>query len=269
MPAIDLNLISRAKDGDAKALEHLVSAIKDRVHHLALRMVADPGHAEDATQEILIRIITHLGNFRGESRFETWVYRVATNYLLTAKSVLSRLPPLSFDLFEEDLVTGLADPDAAVAEDHVMLNDLRIRCTMAMLLCLDPISRATYVLGDILEFDHNEAADILEMSRPAYRKRLSRARAEVEAFTARACGLTSQAGRCACPRRLPAAQAAGRVGVTPEAIFAEAPAYQDIKADAARAQEALATLKLQRATGPLLAGPDLLDQIDRILAPPT
>lgn len=85
MTAISKTTIDLARDGDAQALETLVRAVQGHVYHLSIRMLADPMAAQDATQEILIRIITKLSTFQGDSKFETWTYRVATNYLLTAK----------------------------------------------------------------------------------------------------------------------------------------------------------------------------------------
>ena len=76
---LDNTTILAAQNGDAKALEDVVRHVQDRVHRLAIRMMYDPEHALDATQEILIRVVTKLSTFRGESSFETWVYRVALN----------------------------------------------------------------------------------------------------------------------------------------------------------------------------------------------
>src|SRR5262249_22269550 len=82
-------LIAGAQQGDAAALEALVRAIQDQIYRLAMRMVGDPADAEDATQEILVKVITHLGSFRGESTFGTWMYRVAANHLLTLRKLRS------------------------------------------------------------------------------------------------------------------------------------------------------------------------------------
>ena len=76
-------LVEAAKEGDKKALEDLILKIQDKIYGLALRMLYNPSDAEDASQEILLKIITHLGTFRGESAFTTWMFRVAVNHLLT------------------------------------------------------------------------------------------------------------------------------------------------------------------------------------------
>lgn len=265
----DINsIVSRAQQGEAQALEQLVHAIQDRVHRLAFRMLADPERAQDATQEILIRVVTKLSTFKGDSKFETWVYRVATNYLLTAKKVLARDPGLTFDMFAEGILDGLVDDNAAAPEDHVMLNELRVRCTMAMLLCLDHGHRAAYVLGDVLELDHREAAEALELTPATYRQRLSRARAKIQDFTAQACGLASKTAACSCPRRLPAALAMGRVGADESNFSHAAPDYHTVRDMASRTVDSLVTAKLQRATGPLSVSKDLVFEVLRIVNPP-
>ena len=82
--------IALAQSGDARALENVARHAQSRVYRLAARMLADPEAAQDATQDILIRIVTKLSTFRGEAGFDTWVYRIATNYLLTARRVRAR-----------------------------------------------------------------------------------------------------------------------------------------------------------------------------------
>ncbi|NRB17860.1 MAG: RNA polymerase sigma factor [Rhodobacteraceae bacterium] len=265
----DINIIViRAQQGEAEALEQLVRQVQDRIHRLAIRMLVDPGLAQDATQEILIRVVTKLSTFNGDSKFETWVYRVATNYLLTAKKVLARDPGLTFEMFAEGLLEGLVDENAAAPEDHVMLNELRVRCTMAMMLCLDPGHRAAYVLGDILELEHLEAADALELAPATYRQRLSRARSKVQDFTAQSCGLASKAAACSCPRRLPAALAIGRVGADTDVLSRAAPDYKTVRDLASRTVDGLVAAKLQRATGPLSVSKDMVFEVLRIVNPP-
>lgn len=260
-------VVTAAQAGDAAALDALVHQIQDRVHRLAMRMLADRTAAQDATQEILILVVTKLSTFRGESAFDTWVYRVATNYLLTARKVIARDPRLSFDAFEMDLAEGLVDDDAAPAEDQVMLNELRLACTMAMLLCLDRAHRIAYVFGDILEFDHAVASDILDITPAAYRQRLTRARAKVVEFTGRACGLANPNARCSCPRRLPAAIAAGRMTPNPGALIADVPSYEAVRDMAARSRAQEVVTGLQRATGALASPQDLAAEVMRIVEP--
>lgn len=267
MSSIPTKLIDQAKEGDARALEAFVRAIQGNVYRLAVRMLDDPQAAQDAAQEILIRIVTKLSTFQGESRIETWVYRVAVNYLLTAQKIIARDPGLTFQMFSDDLLNGLADENSAAPEDHVMLNELRIRCTMAMLLCLDRDHRAAYVLGEILEIDHREAATILETSPSNFRKRLSRARISVQDFTAASCGLASQSAACSCRKRLPTAMAQGRIRDAPSPELMDAPAFSDVQAEAKKIEAELVSAKLQHATGPLLPPRDFARAVLKIVSP--
>lgn len=266
--SISNSTIELAKNGDANALDTISRSVQNKIHHLAIRMLANPEAAQDATQEILIRIVTKLSTFEGNSKFETWAYRVATNYLLTAKKALASDPGLSFQMFSDDLLHGLADEQTMAADDHVMLNELRIRCTAAMLLCLDRDHRAAYILGDIMEFDHNEAAQVFEISRANFRKRLSRARARVEEFTSRTCGLANPSAKCHCRKRLPFAVASGRVGSHPSTQFEDAPKFKNVLDKVKGLEATLVAAKLQRATGQMLPPHDIAAKILKLVDPP-
>ena len=243
------DLVEKAKAGDRSALEGVVCACQDRVHHLAMRILVNPDDAAEASQEILIRIVTKLSTFDGRSGFQTWAYRVAVNYLLNAKKIRDRDMGLNFEAFAEDLHDGLVADPAPSGEDALALSELRVSCTMAMLLCLDINHRVAYVLGDVLELDHVEASEILSISKDAYRQRLSRARKEVVAFTSAQCGLANEAAACSCPKRLPAAVAKGRVSKTMRVFSDEGgPSYDEVLTKARGVEGALRTLILQRST---------------------
>ena len=100
------HLVAAANAGNKKALESIILEIKDLVYNLSLKMLLFPPDAEDATQEILVKVITHLSSFKGESQFATWVYRIATNYLLTTKGKNSQHYQLSFTEFADQIDRG-------------------------------------------------------------------------------------------------------------------------------------------------------------------
>lgn len=264
------NLVAKAQNGDKWALEQLVSEIQDQVYHFSMRMLVDREQAMDATQEILIILITKLSTFEHASKFQTWVYRVATNYLINSKKVQSRELGLSFPMFGQMLESGLdqkAIIDPAPSPDQaVLLNELRISCTMAMLLCLDLKHRIAYVLGDILELEHNEAALILEITPQNYRKRLSRARNEVVKFTSLKCGIANDNARCSCPARLPDAIKNGRVNAGNIAYAtADAPDYVDVLQQVNEVVDELKVFKLQNATPNFKPPEDLAAKIKAIV----
>jgi RNA polymerase sigma factor (sigma-70 family) len=200
-------LVRKAQGGDKASLQELVGVIQDDVYRLALRMLYDPDDAGDAAQEILILVVTKLSTFEFRSAFRTWMYRVAANYLIGAKKNRDKDPKLSFDDYRQDLGSDLAESGdhAGDAEHQVLLNEVRISCTMAMLLCLDAKHRLAYILGDIMELDHAEAGAALAISQANFRKQLSRARTKVVDFTSKSCGLVSDDAKCSCAKKLPGA----------------------------------------------------------------
>lgn len=206
--------VARAKAGDRNALESVVRAVQQDVYGVALRFLSHPQDAEDATQEILIRVITGLEGFRGDSGFRTWVYRVACNRLLTLRKQRMEQRSMSFEEFGEDLAQGLSDDSLSVEYDldeALLLEEVKIGCTLAMLMCLDRNHRLAYILGEIVELDHREAAEVLEIAPAAFRKRLSRARASIASFMTSRCGLANPANACRCRRRVATAVDLGRV----------------------------------------------------------
>lgn len=206
--------VARAQAGDRAALEFILHSVQQDVYGVALRFLRHPQDAEDATQEILIRVMRGLGGFRGDSSFRTWVYRIACNKLLTLRKQRMEQDSISFEEFGEDLVSGLSDASLSVEytiDEALLLEEVKIGCTLAMLMCLDRSHRLAYIMGDIVELDHHEAAEVLEIAPAAYRKRLSRARASITSFMTARCGLVNPANACRCRRRVATAIELGRV----------------------------------------------------------
>src|SRR5690242_21860858 len=81
----DAELIEQAKNGDRAALEQLVLRHQAWIYNIAVRMVFQPQDAEEVTQEVLVKVVTRLSTFKGESRFRTWLYRIAANHVLNMK----------------------------------------------------------------------------------------------------------------------------------------------------------------------------------------
>ena len=167
--------------------------------------------AEDATQEILVRVVTRLAQFDFRSRLKTWVYRVAVNYILDVKKSPVERMKLTFQQFADDLADGLSSDGPADAELSLLTEEVKIGCTLGMLQCLDRAHRLAYVFGEILEMPGPEAADVLGIAPALFRKRLQHARDAIVSFTRSYCGLVSDSAVCACNRRVPAALRAGRI----------------------------------------------------------
>lgn len=246
--------VARARAGDAAALEAIVGAIQDDVRRLALRFLWNPHDAEDAAQEILIRVVTGLAGFRGDASFRTWVYRVACNALLSAQPGPMERQAMSFDEFAADLESGLADAPAQgpSAEHALLLEEVKVGCTLAMLLCLDRPHRLAYILGEVMELEHGEAAAALDIAPAAYRKRLSRARERINALMSARCGLVREANACRCRRRVPAALELKRVDPQ-RLLFAssleQARRFPQVLAEIRRLEEARRAAALYRSHG--------------------
>src|SRR5579859_3461058 len=98
--------IHRAVHGDRAAVDDLLRALRRPFYNLALRMLGNRSEAEDATQECLLRVITHLSSYKGEAKFKTWATRVAVNVILDFRSGLARDARTTFDTFAQMLEKG-------------------------------------------------------------------------------------------------------------------------------------------------------------------
>jgi RNA polymerase sigma factor (sigma-70 family) len=211
MTDIDLALVTLAADGDAKAVEQIVRALERPILGIARRMLIDRGDAEDATQEALIRIVTRLAQFRGESAFSTWAYRIAVRRILDFREQRAAAAKFTTEQFAADLRDGLELAAPERPEDAILHQQLRVMCSRAMLHVLDGDHRIAFVLGEIVGLDSGEAAEILELPPATFRKRLQRARDTMTEFLRGTCGVVDADNPCRCHRRLDRAIALGRV----------------------------------------------------------
>ena len=263
-------LADRARSGDRESLERLVDQIQRPVYNLALRMLWHPEDARDATQDVLIRVITHLGSFRGDSRFLTWVFRVTANYLITARQSRVEAQGYTFDRFANELYYGLAqvgDEGEWPPDKALLLEEVKVGCMHGLLTCLDRPHRLAYILGEILEFDGVESARILRISPAAFRKRLSRAREALIEFMRVHCGLVDPANACRCARRLPRAQAMHRVNAD-ALLFANADsarAFPETLEKVRRLEIVRRSAALYRSSPQPVPGPELLESIRFVL----
>ena len=205
------DLAALAASGDSEALSRLVEEVQHPVYRLALRFLGHPEDAKDATQEILVRLITHLGSFEGRSQFMTWTYTVAVRQLMRTRKRLIESSVQGAETFAAFLDRGMSDRDftAEEAEYRLLCAEVRISCTYGMLLCLSRPLRASYILGDAMGFPDTVAAEICGISRAAQRQRLARARHTMRHIIANRCGLIDASNPCRCGRQIESSFAAG------------------------------------------------------------
>jgi RNA polymerase sigma factor (sigma-70 family) len=204
-------LVALAMQGNRKAAESLVASVQHDVFRLAMRMLGLRAEAEDATQEILLQALTHLSEFRGDSAFRTWLFRIAVRHLLRAKKG-RREELASFETLDRLVTLGNNNPplpDMADAELALLAQEVRLACTQAVMLSLDRDQRLSFILAEVFDLSSEEAAAVLEVEPAAHRKRLSRARERIQTWMSARCGLANGNNPCRCTRQIPVAAGFG------------------------------------------------------------
>lgn len=199
-----LTLIEQATAGNKDALETIILSVQDLVFNLSLRMLGTFPDAEDASQDILLKVITHLSSFKRDNSFSTWVFSIAINHLKNYKKHMFAKFPLSFEFYGDDILNGKIDdvPDLTQdVEKSILAEELKMSCTNVMLQCLDVESRCIFILGTMFKVDSRIAGDILGITAEAYRQRLSRIRKKMADFLRNYCGEYGS-GKCHCINRV-------------------------------------------------------------------
>lgn len=202
--AEDLSCVRRAQGGSRDALGQLIARHQGWIYNIVVRMLYYPHDAEDATQEILIKLITKLSTFEGRSSFRTWLYRLVVNHVLNLKR-RDWEDRVNFAEYGRGLDatpdTELPDSRTVPADVELLVEEARIGCTSGMLLCLDREQRLVYILGEIFGVTDVVGAELLDVSRDNFRQKLARARRDLHAFMQSQCGLVNAANPCRCAKK--------------------------------------------------------------------
>jgi RNA polymerase sigma-70 factor (ECF subfamily) len=178
-------LLRRAQHGDRSAFGQLVLASQDRLYNAVLRMVGDPDDARELTQETFMRALQKIDSFRGDAQPYTWLFRIATNLVITDARKAHRQRTFSLDnprpngrARPDDQATGLADRLRSPSEspDDASQRRERERQVLAALNRIDAEYRAILVMRDIEDFDYQQMADVLALPLGTVKSRLFRAR---------------------------------------------------------------------------------------------
>ena len=171
----DGELVSRWQAGDEKAFEELITRHERRVYRLLYRMMGNREDAEDLTQETFLSLHRHGHRFRAESRFSTFIYRVAANAALNRRRALgrgrTRIEKLkSRNDAGDDLPSSPRDPEDAALGGEMSLY------VRAALEKLSPALRMPVVLYDIEGLAYGEIAKVLGVAEGTVKSRIHRAR---------------------------------------------------------------------------------------------
>lgn len=177
----DRRLVRRMRGGDERAFEELVQHYQDRIYSLMLRMIGNAQEAEDLAQDVFITVHRAIGTYRGEARFSTWLYRIATN---ACKNRIKYLKGRHFNRSVPVEDAPEAEPSgprvaltSSVAGPEAMTEGRRLEAAIAQeLAALDPEHRLLIVLRDVQGLPYQEILRITGLQEGTLKSRLHRAR---------------------------------------------------------------------------------------------
>ena len=207
----DLTLVKLANQGDYDSMEKLILRHQTWIYNISLRMTGNPQDAEDATQEVLIKMMTKLSTFMSNSSFRTWLYRIVSNHVLNMKRSAKEAVFTSFEDHRNIIDTLCDDFDSRMPEQAALIEETKLQCMQGMLLCLDRRQRLIFILGALWQIDSALGAEIAGISSTCFRKDLSRVRNQLKNYMNEECSLIDKSGSCRCARKTKAAVAAGFV----------------------------------------------------------
>jgi RNA polymerase sigma-70 factor (ECF subfamily) len=182
----DRQLVERVVAGDKRAFESLVRRHERRVFRVTLAVLGNAEDAEEALQDAFVKAYRHLAQFRGDSRFTTWLTRIAVNEALQKRQArksavsLDEVSETEIRVFPRRTYQWHEDPEKLYGKQEIR------KIVEDAIQSLPPIYRETFVLRDVEGLRAEEAAEILGLTLPAIKSRLLRARLLVrEALAAR------------------------------------------------------------------------------------
>ena len=174
-------LVAQSREGDRQAFGELVRRYQGKIFRLAQHVTQNREDAEDVLQETFLKAYEHLDQFKGDSKFYTWIVRIAVNQSLmklrrrkTDKSVsLDEQIDTGEDTVVREIAAWDEDPEQRFSREELGgLLDSAVNS-------LEPIYRSVFVLRDIEELSTEETAEALELTVPAVKSRLLRARLQL------------------------------------------------------------------------------------------
>lgn len=178
---LDQDLVRRVQQGDKSAFDLLVIKYQHKIVHLVNRYVKDPSEAQDVAQDTFIKAYKALGEFRGESAFYTWLYRIAIN---TAKNYLlsrsRRHSDYEVDMQDAEQIENAPQlKDIETPENHLM-NDQIVQVIKAAIEKLPEEMRIAIMLREFEGMSYEEIAEAMDCPIGTVRSRIFRAREAID-----------------------------------------------------------------------------------------
>ncbi|MBE5040370.1 RNA polymerase sigma factor [Ructibacterium gallinarum] len=175
-------LIQQAQQGNPVAFEQLIAEHQKRIFSIAYRIAGNSDDAADMAQEVLVKIFKNINKFKGDSKFSTWIYRVATNTCLDELKRIRRHPSYSLDQeidTEEGSISAEIEDDAPTPEESAERKAVRDAVNIAIARLGDD-HKKVIVLRDLQGFSYEEIAKIMNCSEGTVKSRISRARSQLK-----------------------------------------------------------------------------------------
>lgn len=190
----ELRFIERLRAHDERAFNELVEAYQSRVFRLVFRMVGRRDEAEDMAQEVFVQVFKAVGQFRGDSKLSTWIYRIAVNLCKNRVKYLSRRRTEAQDELEPvaeraalNAAKGVTASDVA-RPDHLAEGHQVERIVQACIAELEPDFREVLILRDVEELSYEEIVEVTGLAEGTVKSRIHRARGMLKALVERALG---------------------------------------------------------------------------------
>ena len=220
----ELQLVEKAREGDSDAFGSLVEPWRKPLFGYIYRMVTLRQDAEDLLQDVLVRVLEGIRTYRGEARFKSWLFGIATHVCLdhlrgkkrwrVEAQLIGEQESIADPAKVEDLQKLMAQPEFSFEiREHIAF------CFSCIARTLPPEEQAALMLKEVLGFTNEEAAGVAGVSEPVFRHRLSAARAKMTGDYEGLCALINKEGLCYQCSGLQAMAPAGHHG--PELVQIE------------------------------------------------
>ncbi len=171
-------LLEKAKNGDLAAFEKLIESYQKKVYNIVYRMIGNPDDASELTQEVFIRVFRSIRNFKEESQFSTWIYKIATNICLDELRKQKKHKVISLDEeiksdegeMKRQIEDNKPQPDI-IAEKNELKKTVR-----NAILSLPDEYRVVIIMRDIKGLSYDEIAQITKCPEGTVKSRINRAR---------------------------------------------------------------------------------------------
>jgi len=175
----DLIWMERIKQGDTEALRQLIEAHQHRIVGAVAKMLGDESDAEDIAQQVFLRVWKSASRYEPTAKFTTWLYKITRNLVFNELRRRRRHPTQSMDASAEDDRPFQAPDPGAKPPDTSLLDDEMQAAIQRAIDALPEIQRMAIVLRRYDDVSYEEIAEILDLSVPAVKSVLFRARTEL------------------------------------------------------------------------------------------